>query len=262
MMSISEDIQVRELVMLGYFSKRIVNCYLDSKLDDALGSIAKTLSSKTHKIAWKRLSRFKRIAEEGITVVCPGDGTFVFNKGDVAVCASNMVCLWQIRVRNAQKVWTPVGTDRFQRGIHLVLPYMDTTNFENFVIEALDIIGIWHQQHDTMRMEIHKLKKLRYIQQHSAVAFLEAELRKTSARRYSITYKADTFEVIVTPCARAVRFSARYDDFQNTLSGLADTINSLDKLWTELSSFAKSKGIWGVGQVQHFSEYKWTKLYD
>lgn len=63
---------------------------------------------------------------------------------------------------------------------------MDAAGWETFVIEAFDIIGGWHQQHDNMRMEIHKLKKLRNIQQLSAVAFLEAELRKTSARRYSI----------------------------------------------------------------------------
>lgn len=113
-----------------------------------------------------------------------------------------------------------------------------------------------------MRLEILKLRKLRDIQKRSVKAFVEAELRKTSARRYSIEYKADSFEVIVTLCAQVIRFSARYDDFQTTLSGLADAINSLDKMWKEVTDLAKSKGISSVGQIVHFSDYKWTKLYD
>lgn len=86
--------------------------------------------------------------------------------------------------------------------------------------------------------------------------------KKTSARRYSIEHKADSFEVIATPCAQVIRFSARYDDFQTTLSGLADAINSLDKMWKEVTDLAKSKGISSVGQIVHFSDYKWAKLYD
>lgn len=113
-----------------------------------------------------------------------------------------------------------------------------------------------------MRLEILKLRKLRDIQKRSVKAFVEAELHKTSARRYSIEHKADSFEVIATPCAQVIRFSARYDDFQTTLSGLADAINSLDKMWKEVTDLAKSKGISSVGQIVHFSDYKWTKLYD
>ena len=42
----------------------------------------------------------------------------------------------------------------------------------------------------------------------------------------------------------------------------ADAINSLDKMWKEVTDLAKSKGISSVGQIVHFSDYKWTKLYD
>lgn len=130
------------------------------------------------------------------------------------------------------------------------------------LIGILNVVEEWHQQYSPLRLEVLKSRKPRDVQKRSAKAFVEAELRKTSARRYSIDHKADSFEVIVAPCAKVIRFSARYDDFQITLPGLADAINSLDKMWKEVTDLAKSKDISSVGQIVHFSDYKWGKLYD
>lgn len=265
MESIIDNPQVREWTTQGLFSRRIVIRFLGKKIDEVLATIAKTLSPKTHKFAAESLLRSKRLSENGITVRCPNDPsdcTLVLSKEDVAIHVNKSANLWQIRVLDPQKGWSLVETENFQRRISLILPYIDAVKLETLLIEIIEVVEKWHQQYSPMRLDILKLRKLRDIQKRSAKAFVEAELRKTSARRYSIEYKADTFEVIVTPCAKVIRFSARYDDFLNTLSGLADAINSLDRMWKEVTELAKSKGISSVGQIVHFSDYKWTKLYD
>lgn len=266
MESIIDNPRVREWTTQGLFSKRIVIRYLEYKLDEVLVSIAKPLTAMPHKFAAKTILRSKRLSEHGITATCPSDAninsTLLLSKEDVAVCISKIASLWQIRVLTPEKGWSTINTDRFQRRISLILPYIDAVKLETLLIGILNVVEEWHQQYRPMRLEILKLRKLRNIQERSAKAFVEVELRKTSARRYSIEYKADSLEVIVTPCAKVIRFSARYDDFLITLSGLADAINSLDKMWKEVTDLAKSKGISSVGQIVHFSDYKWTKLYD
>lgn len=93
MTSINENIFVREWVVLGYFSKRIVNLYLDRRLADALGSLVKTLSSKKHKFAWETLLRSRRLVGNGITIVCPDVSAIVFTKGGCCHLWKQS-CLW------------------------------------------------------------------------------------------------------------------------------------------------------------------------